>query len=173
VRTQAEARAATPADVIPRFFEGVAGWLEADDFLGCPFLNTAVELSDASHPAAETIRESLAEIGSYLERSAAAAGHPDAAQVGRQLQALLAGSISLAVANRTATHALAARDAAIQLLGASNHLGGLKRPVDGRAQLPARLARPEVDLPIGLGPTADVFGRFLPNRGPLELFALQ
>jgi AcrR family transcriptional regulator len=116
VRARAEARAATPSELIPRFFEVVAEWLETEDFVGCPYLNTAVELSDPANPASQAIREHLAEIGAYLETQVAAAGHRDAARLASELHALLAGSISLAVANRTSSFAIAARDAAVQLL---------------------------------------------------------
>jgi AcrR family transcriptional regulator len=115
-RAQAESRAATPGEVVPRLFEAVADWLDADDFLGCPYLNTAVEFSNPGHPASEAIRNYLAEIGRYLEQCVAAAGHRDSSRLARELHALLAGSISLAVPNRTSAYALAARDAAIQLL---------------------------------------------------------
>jgi hypothetical protein len=104
--------------VIPRIFEAVAEWLEADDFIGCPYLNTSLEISNPNHPASRQIGDYLAEIGSYLEEQAAAAGRLDSARVGRELHVLLAGSISLAVANRTTTHAHAARDAAMRLLDA-------------------------------------------------------
>lgn len=116
VRAKAESHARTPDEEIPRFFEALAEWLETHDFIGCPFLNTAFEISDPAHPATRVIQEHLAEVGRYLEDRAAAAGHPDAARLGRQLHALVAGSISLAVANRTSVHVLAARDAAMQLL---------------------------------------------------------
>lgn len=116
VRATAESQARTPHEAIPRFFEALAEWLETHDFIGCPFLNTAFEISDPAHPATRVIQEHLAEVGRYLEDRAAAAGHPDAARLGRQLHALVAGSISLAVANRTSVHVLAARDAAMQLL---------------------------------------------------------
>jgi AcrR family transcriptional regulator len=119
VRTRAEARAATSNDVIPRFFEAIAEWLEIDDFVGCAYLNTAFEISDPSHPASQVIRDYLTEIGRYLEERVAAAGHSDAARLGRELHALVAGSISLAVANRTSVYAIAARDAAVQLLDAA------------------------------------------------------
>jgi AcrR family transcriptional regulator len=118
VRAQAHARAATPAEVIPRFFEAVTEWLEADDFIGCPYLNTTLEISDPNHPASRQIGEYLAEIGRYLEEQVAAAGHPDSARLGRELHVLLAGSISLGVANRSTTHVRAARDAALRLLNA-------------------------------------------------------
>ena len=116
VRAVAESRATTPSEVVPSFFDAVADWLETDDFIGCPYLNTAVEISDPAHPATQAVRETLAEIGGYLEESVAAAGNDDAARLGRELHALLAGAISLGVANRTSSFVMAARDAALQLL---------------------------------------------------------
>ena len=118
VRARAEARAATPGEIIPRFFDGVAEWLEADDFVGCPYLNTSVEISDPGHPAAGVVHDTIAEIGAYLEERVAAVGHEDAARLGKELHTLLAGSISLGVANRTSSFVVRARDAAMQLLKA-------------------------------------------------------
>jgi AcrR family transcriptional regulator len=116
VRAKAEAEATTPTEIIPRLFEAVADWLETGDFVGCPYLNTSVEISDPTNPATDAVRSYLAEIGTYLEESVAAAGHDDAARLGRELHALLAGAISLGVANRTSSFVMAARDAALQLL---------------------------------------------------------
>jgi AcrR family transcriptional regulator len=116
LRAVAEARAATPRQIIPSLFDAVAEWLEDGDFVGCPYLNTAVDISDPRHPATEAVREYLAEIGAYLEEQVAATGHDDAARLGKELHTLLAGSISLGVANRSTAFVRAARDAAIQLL---------------------------------------------------------
>jgi AcrR family transcriptional regulator len=116
VRITAEARATTPREVIPRLFEAVADWLAAEDYLGCPYLNAAVEIADPNVPAARTIRAHLAEIRQYLDASAAAAGAPDPARLGSELHALLAGAIALGVATRSGDAALAARDAAVALL---------------------------------------------------------
>jgi AcrR family transcriptional regulator len=118
VRATAEAEAATPGELIPRFFEAVAEWLETEDYVGCPYLNTSVEISDPAHPAAQVVHDMLAEIGAYLEERVAAAGHADAARLGKEIHTLLAGSISLGVANRTSSFVMSARDAAIQLLEA-------------------------------------------------------
>lgn len=116
IRAQAEAAAATPSDVIPRLFEALADWLEGGDFVGCPYLNTSVEISDPGHAATDVVRHYLAEIGAYLEERVAATGHADAARVGRELHTLLAGAIALGVANRSSSFVLAARDAASELL---------------------------------------------------------
>jgi len=116
VRLAAEARSATPGELVGRVFDAVGEWLEAEDFLGCPYLNTAVEIPDPASAAAEVIRDYLGGIGAYLELAVAATGHRDAARLGRELHVLLAGSISLGVANRTSAHVRAARGAALQLL---------------------------------------------------------
>jgi hypothetical protein len=116
VRVLAESRASKADEVVPRLFEAVADWLETEDFVGCPYLNTAVEISDPAHPATIAIRDYLAEIGAYLDEHVAATGHADASRLGRELHVLLAGSISLGVANRTSSFVIAAREAAVQLL---------------------------------------------------------
>jgi AcrR family transcriptional regulator len=116
VTATAEERASSPSEVIPSLFEAVAEWLEGDDYRGCPYLNTIFERPNRDLPTAGTIRDTLAEIGAYLEGAAARAGHPDPAKVGFELHALLAGTISLGVANRTGAYALAASDVARRLL---------------------------------------------------------
>jgi AcrR family transcriptional regulator len=116
VRKRAEQMASTSEELIPTFFEAVAEWLEAGDFRGCPYLNTPIELSDASHPARAVIRGYLQEIEDYLCEMLAAAGYHDAELMAAELQALLAGAISLGVARRSGASAMVARDAATRLL---------------------------------------------------------
>jgi AcrR family transcriptional regulator len=118
VRALAEARAKTPAERVPGLFDAAAEWLEAGDYRGCPYLNTAVEVIDPARPPVHAVREYLAEIGAYLEEQVVLAGHRDAARRGRQLHTLLAGAISLGVANRSSRYVLAAREAALALLSA-------------------------------------------------------
>src|SRR6185295_3875081 len=74
VRAIAEANATTPAERVPRLFEAAAEWLEAGDYRGCPYLNTAVELVDPNRPPGHALRDYLAEIGAYLEEQAKLAG---------------------------------------------------------------------------------------------------
>jgi AcrR family transcriptional regulator len=116
VRAVAEARASSPAALIAELFSAVVEWLEAGDFEGCPYLNSAFEILDQEHPAVPIIRDYLAEIEHYLQAAASAAGVRDSDRVGTQIHALLAGSISLGVAHRTSSFALAARDAATALV---------------------------------------------------------
>ncbi len=114
VRDDVEARTSAPDERALALFDAVAAWLDAGDFVGCPYLNTAVE-TDAA-PVAAAIREYLAEIEHYLGVVATAAGHPDGDRSGKELHALLAGSIMLGVANRTAAHVLTAKGMVARLL---------------------------------------------------------
>lgn len=119
VRTRAEAHGAEPLDLIPLFFEALAVWLEAEDFRGCPYLNSAAEIRDPMHPARGVIRDYLQEIQDYLGRLAAAAGYRDPQLLAAELHVLVAGAISLAVAHRSTASAVAAREAALALLRAA------------------------------------------------------
>jgi AcrR family transcriptional regulator len=123
VRRRAEEIAGGSNETIPAFFDAVAEWLEAEDCRGCPYLNTAVELIDAGHPAQQVIDDYLSEVRVYLAdvlRSTAHGGstdHGETARLAAQVQMLLTGAISLSVARRSSTPARDARDAAIRLLG--------------------------------------------------------
>jgi hypothetical protein len=113
--------------VIPRFFDAVADWLEADDFVGCSYLSTALELTGDDRPPAITAREHIAEIGRFLERQVRAAGRSNAVEVGRQMHALLAGAIALAVVNRSTDSVRAARDVATRLLETDDGTASARR----------------------------------------------
>ena len=103
----------------PRYlpiFEAAAEWLETEGFRGCPYLNTSVEIPDQSHPARRIVQEYLDEVQAWLRSVLTAARFVDAELLAMQLQALLAGSISLAVARHTGAFALSAREAVGRLL---------------------------------------------------------
>jgi AcrR family transcriptional regulator len=127
VRSEAESRATSPAEVIPRFFDAVADWLEADDFVGCPYLGTALELGDDRRPPFTTAREHIDEIGRFMEGQVRAAGRSNARALGRQLHALLAGAISLGVVSRSTDNVRAARDVATRLLEAADRRPSARR----------------------------------------------
>jgi AcrR family transcriptional regulator len=116
VRGRAEALAESPIDVVPCFFEALADWIEAGDYRGCPYLNTAIELRDSSHPADATVQGYLREIERFLGEIAAAAGARDPERIGTELQALAAGSITLGVAHRSSAFAIAAGQAALDIV---------------------------------------------------------
>jgi AcrR family transcriptional regulator len=116
IRAQAEASGPGPRDEILLFFEGVVEWLEVEGFRGCPYANSAVEITDPAHPARRIIREYLEEIGAYFRDLLAAAGYVEADMLGPELEALLAGAIALAGARQTDGFAIAAEDAVRRLL---------------------------------------------------------
>lgn len=116
IRAQAEERSTTPDDRIPRLFEAVADWLDEGNYRGCPYLNSSVEITDATHPARQVITDYLQEIEDHLTGLAADAGHRDPRRFGAELQTLLAGSIALGVARRIGSPALLARDVALTML---------------------------------------------------------
>ncbi len=98
LRPKAEAAASSPEELIPVFFDVVAEWLEAEGFRGCPYLNTAVEIVDPAHPARQVVRDYLNEVAGFLRDVLESTGHPAAEARSLELQALLAGGMSLAVA---------------------------------------------------------------------------
>jgi AcrR family transcriptional regulator len=119
LRVQVEASRPEPVEAIPLFFEAVAEWLESEDYRGCPYLNTAVEIPDPTHPARLVVREYLQDVEDYLSGLAIAAGYRHPQLLATELQTLLAGSITLAVARRSSAFAVTAREAAIGLLAAA------------------------------------------------------
>lgn len=116
LRIEAEARAGSPADVIPAFFDVVADWLQGDGARGCPYLYTAIGMPELAQLARAVVRDYLAEVEGYLRDRLVAAGRPDADVLAQQLYALLAGGITLSVAAGDTRPALAARDAASELV---------------------------------------------------------
>ena len=117
VRRRAEEIAGGPGETIPSFFDAVAEWLEAEDYRGCPYLNTAVEFGDPDHPAHPVIRAYLSEVRQYLEGLLRATAHPEPTRVAGQLQALLAGAITLSGGMRSSVPAREAQTAAISIAG--------------------------------------------------------
>jgi AcrR family transcriptional regulator len=116
VRAQVDASGPEPDEVIPSLFEALADWLEVEGFRGCPYLNTAIEIGDPAHPARAVVRDYLQEIEDYLADVVTAAGYRHPRMLAAELQVLMAGAISLAVARRSGAPALIARDAAISLM---------------------------------------------------------
>jgi hypothetical protein len=68
------------------------------------------------------IRERLGRTERYLQETLAAAGFRDAARLGTAIHILMAGAIFLAVARRSSSIVLTARDAAAQLLASAERV---------------------------------------------------
>ncbi|MEA2537122.1 MAG: hypothetical protein QOF11_1356 [Chloroflexota bacterium] len=116
VRLRVEAHQAEATEVIPLFFEVLADWLETEGYRGCPYLNSAAEITQLAHPARVVVTEYLQEVEDYLVDLVAAAGYRDARALGLELHVLTAGAMALAPARRSGAAALTARDAARRLL---------------------------------------------------------
>jgi AcrR family transcriptional regulator len=116
VRLRAERDVASPDEVIDRFIDAVGEWLDTEDLRGCPYLNAAVEITDPAHPAIPVIRGFLDEIEQYLRDKLAAAGYRDPGALAAELQTIVAGGITLAVARQTNSFADSAGRAARRLL---------------------------------------------------------
>jgi AcrR family transcriptional regulator len=116
VRAVTETDGAKPGAAIPRFFDAVADWLATADYRGCPYLNTGVEITDPKHPARLVVREYLQEVEDYLAGVIEAAGYRNSRTLATEIQTLVAGSISLAVARGTGASVMVAREAALRLL---------------------------------------------------------
>jgi AcrR family transcriptional regulator len=116
IRSEIEASAADADRRIPLFFEAVADWLEADGYRGCPYLNSDAEITESGHPARLIIRAYLQEVEDYLHDLIAAARYRDSRTLAAELQTLVAGSISLAVARSSRAPVTTARGAAARLL---------------------------------------------------------
>jgi hypothetical protein len=78
-----------------------------------------VELADHAHPARQVVSDYLQEIEDYLSALVEAGGYRDPRELGAELQTILSGSISLAMARRSTASAVRARDVALALLNAA------------------------------------------------------
>jgi AcrR family transcriptional regulator len=117
IRADVDSGGIDAAQRIPKFFEVLADWLETESYRGSPYLNTLVEIRDPAHPARRIIREYFQEFQDYLDGLIAAAGYRDSRRLAAALEILTLGSVSLAVARGSRAPVMAARDAALRLLG--------------------------------------------------------
>jgi len=117
VRVAAEERATSPREIVPLLFDGLGQWPEDQDFVATPFLTAAVTTMDPADPVARAIGDFHREVRAYLTGVIATAGHPDPDAAAREIHVLIAGAIALGVATRSSDHIIAARNAAVQLLG--------------------------------------------------------
>jgi len=120
VRRRAEEITGGSGVTIPAVFQALGEWLEAEDFQGCGFRNTAAELVGPDHPARRLVGDYLAEERAFLTEILASSGHPDPDRLAGPIQTLLSGAISLSVARRDAGPVQDARRAALGLLGPVN-----------------------------------------------------
>ena len=89
-------RADQPADRLLAVFDVFSDWFGREDFEGCAFLTTMLEINDRQHPVGQASIEHLANIRHFLSDLAAAAGADDPDGFARQWHILMKGSIMAA-----------------------------------------------------------------------------
>ncbi|WP_437766533.1 helix-turn-helix domain-containing protein [Sorangium sp. So ce281] len=92
-----EALADDPRDRPLAVFDALAELFAADDFRGCAFLNTMVEVASRSHPAHEAAQRHKQRLIDYFERLLREAGVPSASALAPQILLLIDGAIVTAV----------------------------------------------------------------------------
>ncbi|CAN95022.1 MULTISPECIES: TetR/AcrR family transcriptional regulator [Sorangium] len=92
-----EALAGDPRDRPLAVFDALAELFAADDFRGCAFLNTMVEVASRSHPAHEAAQRHKQRLIDYFERLLREAGVPLASALAPQILLLIDGAIVTAV----------------------------------------------------------------------------
>lgn len=100
-------------------FEALGAWYGADDFRGCPFINSGGELSDPDHPGHQIGRRHRDWVKALLAKLAAEAGADDPESLAVQLLMLYDGATVSAYLDRIPNAAETARDAADRLIASA------------------------------------------------------
>jgi AcrR family transcriptional regulator len=96
LQAESQRRGATPQEQLLAIFDIFSEWFQRPDFEGCAFLTTMIEVNDRDHPVHQASVSYLANIRSYLEDLARAAGIADPAAFARKWHILMKGSIMAA-----------------------------------------------------------------------------
>jgi AcrR family transcriptional regulator len=94
---------APPRERILGVFDGLAEWSRLDSFRGCPFMNTATELTDPDHPARQVAREFKLTLRDFFAREASRGQATDPAMLADQLLMLFDGAMVQAVMGTAAS----------------------------------------------------------------------
>jgi AcrR family transcriptional regulator len=116
IRTELDAKTASPANKLLGFFDLLGEWFAQDDFRGCAFQNAAAESPETAHPVRQAAHDYSLEIQGYLRRIARDAGLSNPARAAEQLHLLVEGAIATAVATRSPAAARVARAAAKRIV---------------------------------------------------------
>jgi AcrR family transcriptional regulator len=92
VEAEARRRGATPEEQLLAIFDALDEWFRRDDFEGCSFINTLLEMR-IQHPAGKASIRHLDNIRSLVQRLAEEARLTDADSFARSLLVLVKGSI--------------------------------------------------------------------------------
>jgi AcrR family transcriptional regulator len=120
VTSETARRATSPSEQLLVFFDVVVELLDDPEFYGCPYLNTAAELRDASDLVRQAVVEYVGEIEAYLAGLAREAGLRQPEVVAAELRLVAAGAFSLTtVFGGDVAPATTARDAATAIVDAA------------------------------------------------------
>ncbi|MEA2438436.1 MAG: hypothetical protein QOF65_2992 [Thermoleophilaceae bacterium] len=111
-----ESRASSPLARLVVFWDVVGEWIEQRDFVGCPFINTLVEVRDQDDPARAEVRSFVEEVETYLARTAREAGVPTPEEFARQMRYVAMGFFTAVRLERSRASIDTARAATIGLL---------------------------------------------------------
>ena len=111
-----ERRAESPLRRLVLFWDVLGDWLEEHGFVGCPFLNSLVEIRDPDAPARREIESYVGEVEDYFRRTAAAARLPKPEELGRRLRYIAMGLFMAVRVERSRAPVETARAAAIDVL---------------------------------------------------------
>jgi AcrR family transcriptional regulator len=93
VEAEARQRAATTEDALLAIFDLFDGWFRRDDFEGCSFINTLLEIGDRGHPVGRASAVHLANIRAIVCAFAEEAGLRDPSGFAHSWHILMKGSI--------------------------------------------------------------------------------
>jgi AcrR family transcriptional regulator len=96
LQAESRRRGVTPQEQLLAIFDIFSEWFSQPDFEGCAFLTTMIEVNDKEHPVHQAAVAHLANIRSYIEDLAGAAGIDDPASFARKWHILMKGSIMAA-----------------------------------------------------------------------------
>jgi AcrR family transcriptional regulator len=116
LQAESQRRGDTPREQLLAIFDTFSEWFVRPDFEGCAFLTTMIEVNDREHPVYQAAVSHLANIRSYIEELARAAGINEPAAFARKWHILMKGAIMAAHEGDTAA-ARRAREIGELLLG--------------------------------------------------------
>jgi AcrR family transcriptional regulator len=129
-----ERRTDSPLQRLAVYWDVLGDWLQERDFVGCPFLNTLVEIRDPTAPARTEVEAYVGEVEDYFARTAAEAGLPDPQELARRLRTISMGLFMAIRLERSAAAIETARALAIGLL--ATWLETTPQEIEERVALP-------------------------------------
>lgn len=103
---------AAPDKVLDAAFDFLDVWFAREDFSGCPFIATFLQLKDANHPAAVAAKKYATRLHQFFVTQVAALQRPDAPHAASALFSLFIGAVVTRQMSVGGQPALAARHAA-------------------------------------------------------------